>query len=278
MSKLIDDVEKNIKRYRDIINARTTPLEDNEVEKLNHLNKALRATIATIKEPLTANAMIDSLVTFNKITPEFRMAFSSMFDNLMKDPVRYFFGKYEGTIVVTINDIDVRLNYQYERKLYSMCYKESKIVSDSDRYILFSKALGILNDIRKALLLEILRIVTGDVRDRMKLLDKLDVPVNDQLEIYDDLYQRVNAFKVLSQLVKHTFFNQDVVIARSKVITDNIELYKEEILKKQLEIAKKDIAKLFYEHVDANEEPNKIKHKFGLQDFVEFAIYNKLSK
>lgn len=74
MSKVIDDVEKNIKRYRDIINARTTPLEDNEVEKLNHLNKALRATIATIKEPLTANAMIDSLVTFNKITPEFRMA------------------------------------------------------------------------------------------------------------------------------------------------------------------------------------------------------------
>nr|DAX15932.1 MAG TPA: hypothetical protein [Caudoviricetes sp.] len=249
MSKLMEDVENNIKRFQDIISGHKAPLNEDEVKKVTEVNKALRIAIATVREPLTTQAMVESLLTFNKVKAEFRLAFDSMFDNLLKDPLLYFFGKYNGIIVVNVDNTDVKLNFQFERKLYTICYKEIPGISNIDSYNLFLRSLNIVNKVRKELLVEILRIVYSDVKTQLDIVEVFNLNTSKQVQFYNDLYNKLNAYQVLSSDTETSLLPTDIVIARSKVITSNINRYIDEILKEQLKKAKYEIATMFYNEI-----------------------------
>ena len=246
--KAISSVEANYLHYKNTLRSLGSNITKEDVEKLEALSKAIRIASYSIARPTTPENMLENLMSKGIIKPEFKMAFTSMFDNLIKDPLRYFFAKYDGAKSVELNEKVLTLDFQFERKLYSMYFDYTNLTKLEDREklaTLLKEALTELYEIREHFLRDLLG-ATGDLITYLKLVEDRDVD-NDNLSplFYDYVYNKIMAFKTLASTYEADVFVNNPTVAKCKEMESSID----EITTKTQEWltkSKTNIAKLFY--------------------------------
>ena len=246
--KAIISVDLNYTQYKNTLRSLGSNITKEDVERLEALSKAIRIASYGIYKPTTPENALENLMSKGIIKPEFKMAFTSMFDNLIKDPLRYFFAKYEGAKFVELNEKVLTLDFQFERKLYSMYFDYTNLTKLEDREklaTLLQEALEELYEIREHFLRDLLG-ATGDLITYLKLVEDRDVD-NDNLSalFYDYVYNKIMAFKTLASTYEADVFANNPTVAKCKEIESSID----EITTKTqqwLTKSKTNIAKLFY--------------------------------
>lgn len=246
--KAIISVDLNYTQYKNTLRSLGSNITKEDVERLEALSKAIRTTSYSIARPITPQNMLENLMSKGIIKPEFKMAFTSMFDNLIKDPLRYFFAKYEGAKFVELNEKVLTLNFQFERKLYSMYFDYTNLTKLEDREklaSLFQEALTELDQIREHFLRDLLE-ATGDLLTYLQLVEDRDV---DNAAIsplfYDYVYNKIVAFKTLASTYEADVFANNPTVAKCKEIESSIDEITTKI-QEWLTKSKTEIAKLFY--------------------------------
>lgn len=246
--KAIISVDLNYTQYKNTLRSLGANITKEDVERLEALSKAIRIASYSIYKPTTPENALENLMSKGIIKPEFKMAFTSMFDNLIKDPLRYFFAKYEGAKFVELNEKVLTLDFQFERKLYSMYFDYTNLTKLEDREklaTLFQEALEELYEIREHFLRDLLG-ATGDLITYLKLVEDRDVD-NDNLSslFYDYVYNKIMAFKTLASTYEADVFINNPTVAKCKEMESSID----EITTKTQEWlakSKTNIAKLFF--------------------------------
>ena len=246
--KAIISVDLNYTQYKNTLRSLGSNITKEDVERLEALSKAIRIASYSIAKPTTPENALENLMSKGIIKPEFKMAFTSMFDNLIKDPLRYFFAKYEGAKFVELNEKVLTLDFQFERKLYSMYFDYTNLTKLEDREklaTLLKEALTELYEIREHFLRDLLG-ATGDLITYLKLAEDKDID-NDNLSplFYDYVYNKIVAFKTLASTYEADVFANNPTVAKCKEMESSID----EITTKTqqwLTKSKTNIAKLFY--------------------------------
>lgn len=246
--KAIISIDLNYTQYKNTLRSLGSNITKEDAERLEALAKTIRTTSYSIDKPTTPENALENLMAKGIIKPEFKMAFTSMFDNLIKDPLRYFFAKYEGAKFVEHKETVLALNFQFERKLYSMYFDYTNLTKLEDREklaSLFQEALTELDQIREHFLRDLLE-ATGDLLTYLKLVEDQDV---DNAAIsplfYDYVYNKIVAFKTLASTYEADVFVNNPTVAKCKEMESSID----EIITKtqqRLTKSKTNIAKLFY--------------------------------
>lgn len=246
--KAIISIDLNYTQYKNTLRSLGSNITKEDVERLEALAKTIRTTSYSIAKPATPENALENLMSKGIIKPEFKMAFTSMFDNLIKDPLRYFFAKYEGAKFVEHKETVLTLNFQFERKLYSMYFDYTNLTKLEDREklaSLFQEALTELDQIREHFLRDLLE-ATGDLLTYLQLVEDHDVD-NSAISplFYDYVYNKIMAFKTLASTYEADVFANNPTVAKCKETESSID----EIITKtqqQLTKSKTNIAKLFY--------------------------------
>ena len=246
--KAIISVDLNYTQYKNTLRSLGSNITKEDIERLEALSKAIRIASYSIYKPTTPENALENLMSKGIIKPEFKMAFTSMFDNLIKDPLRYFFAKYDGAKFVELNEKVLTLDFQFERKLYSMYFDYTNLTKLEDREklaTLFQEALEELYQIREHFLRDLLG-ATGDLLTYLKAVEDRDVD-NDNLSplFYDYVYNKIIAFKTLASTYEADVFANNPTVAKCKEMESSID---EITIKTQewLTKSKTNIAKLFY--------------------------------
>lgn len=246
--KAIISVDLNYTQYKNTLRSLGSNITKEDVERLEALSKAIRIASYSIYKPTTPENALENLMSKGIIKPEFKMAFTSMFDNLIKDPLRYFFAKYEGAKFVELNEKVLTLDFQFERKLYSMYFDYTNLTKLEDREklaTLLQEALEELYQIREHFLRDLLG-ATGDLLTYLKAVEDHDVDNNYLSPLfYDYVYNKIVAFKTLASTYEADVFVNNPTVAKCKEIESTID----EITTKTqqwLTKSKTNIAKLFY--------------------------------
>lgn len=246
--KAIISVDLNYTQYKNTLRSLGANITKEDVERLEALAKAIRVASYSIYKPTTPENALENLMSKGIIKPEFKMAFTTMFDNLIKDPLRYFFAKYDGAKFVELNEKVLTLDFQFERKLYSMYFDYTNLTKLEDREklaTLLKEALTELYEIREHFLRDLLG-ATGDLITYLKLVEDKDIN-NDTLSplFYDYVYNKIMAFKTLANTYEADVFANNPTVAKCKEMESSID---EIITKIQewLTKSKTNIAKLFY--------------------------------
>ena len=248
VEKAIISVDLNYTQYKNTLRSLGSNITKEDVERLEALSKAIRIASYSIYKPTTPENALENLMSKGIIKPEFKMAFTSMFDNLIKDPLRYFFAKYDGAKFIELNEKVLTLDFQFERKLYSMYFDYTNLTKLEDREklaTLFQEALEELYQIREHFLRDLLG-ATGDLLTYLKAVEDRDVD-NDYLSplFYDYVYNKIVAFKTLASTYEADVFVNNPTVAKCKEMESSID----EITTKTQEWltkSKTNIAKLFY--------------------------------
>ena len=192
--------------------------------------------------------MLENLMAKNIINPEFKMAFTSMFDNLIEDPLTYFFAKYEGATTIDHKGRPLILKFQFERKLYSMCFKYVNPNSGLDTEKLdklFKEALAELYNIRLFFLKDLLG-ATGDLPTFIKLVQDNDINEHGlSQQFYDYFYKKITAFKTLASYYSADVFANNPTVNNCREMEFNIDDITAKI-QQWLSSIKVEIAKLIY--------------------------------
>lgn len=246
--KAIVAIDLNYTQYKNTLRSLGSDITKEDVEILEALAKTIRTTSYSIARPTTPENALESLMAKGIIKPEFKMAFNSMFDNLIKDPLRYFFAKYEGAKFVGLNEKVLTLDFQFERKLYSMYFDYTNLTKLEDREklaTLLKEALIELYEIREHFLRDLLG-ATGDLITYLKLVEDRDVD-NDNLSplFYDYVYNKIVAFKTLASTYEADVFANNPTVAKCKEMESSIDEITTKI-QEWLTKSKTNIAKLFY--------------------------------
>lgn len=246
--KAIISVDLNYTQYKNTLRSLGSNITKEDVERLEALSKAIRIASYSIYKPTTPENALENLMSKGIIKPEFKMAFTSMFDNLIKDPLRYFFAKYEGAKFVELNEKVLTLDFQFERKLYSMYFDYTNLTKLEDRgklATLFQEALEELYQIREHFLRDLLG-ATGDLLTYLKAVEDHDV-YNNYLSplFYDYVYNKIMAFKTLASTYEADVFINNPTVAKCKEIESTIDEITTKI-QEWLTKSKTNIAKLFY--------------------------------
>lgn len=246
--KAIISIDLNYTQYKNTLRSLGSNITKEDVERLEALAKTIRTTSYSIAKPTTPENALENLMAKGIIKPEFKMAFTSMFDNLIKDPLRYFFAKYEGAKFVEHKETVLTLNFQFERKLYSMYFDYTNLTKLEDREkleSLFQEALTELDQIREHFLRDLLE-ATGDLLTYLQLVEDQDV---DNAAIsplfYDYVYNKIVAFKTLASTYEADVFDNNPIVAKCREMESSID----KIITKtqqQLTKSKTNIAKLFF--------------------------------
>ena len=246
--KAIISVDLNYTQYKNTLRSLGSNITKEDVERLEALSKTIRTTSYSIARPTTPENALESLMAKGIIKPEFKMAFNSMFDNLIKDPLRYFFAKYEGTKFVEHKEKVLTLDFQFERKLYSMYFDYTNLTDLEDKEklaTLCKEALTELYQIREHFLRDLLG-ATGDLITYLKLVENKDID-NDNLSplFYDYVYNKIMAFKTLASTYEADVFANNPTVAKCKEMESSIDEITTKI-QEWLTKSKTEIAKLFY--------------------------------
>lgn len=246
--KAIVAIDLNYTQYKNTLRSLGSDITKEDVERLEALSKAIRIASYGIYKPTTPENVLENLMSKGIIKPEFKMAFTSMFDNLIKDPLRYFFAKYEGAKFVELNEKVLTLDFQFERKLYSMYFDYTNLTKLEDRKklaFLFQEALEELYQIKEHFLRDLLG-ATGDLLTYLKAVEDYDVDNNYLSPLfYDYVYNKITAFKTLASTYEADVFANNQTVAKCKEMESSID---EIITKTQQQLAKSktNIAKLFF--------------------------------
>ena len=246
--KAIISVDLNYTQYKNTLRSLGSNITKEDVERLEALSKAIRIASYSIYKPTTPENALENLMSKGIIKPEFKMAFTSMFDNLIKDPLRYFFAKYEGAKFVELNEKVLTLDFQFERKLYSMYFDYTNLTKLEDREklaTLLKEALTELYQIREHFLRDLLG-ATGDLLTYLKAVEDHDID-NDYLSplFYDYVYNKIMAFKTLASTYEADVFVNNPTVAKCKEMESSIDEITTKI-QEWLTKSKTNIAKLFY--------------------------------
>lgn len=246
--KAIISVDLNYTQYKNTLRSLGSNITKEDVERLEALSKAIRIASYGIYKPTTPENALENLMAKGIIKPEFKMAFTSMFDNLIKDPLRYFFAKYEGAKFVELNEKVLTLDFQFERKLYSMYFDYTNLTKLEDRKklaTLLKEALEELYEIREHFLRDLLG-ATGDLITYLKLVEDKDID-NDNLSplFYDYVYNKIVAFKTLANTYEADVFVNNPTVAKCKEVESSIDEITTKI-QEWLTKSKTNIAKLFF--------------------------------
>lgn len=246
--KAIISVDLNYTQYKNTLRSLGANITKEDVERLEALSKAIRIASYSIYKPTTPENALENLMAKGIIKPEFKMAFTSMFDNLIKDPLRYFFAKYEGAKFVELKEKVLTLDFQFERKLYSMYFDYTNLTKLEDREklaTLLKEALTELYEIREQFLRDLLG-ATGDLITYLKLVEDKDID-NDNLSplFYDYVYNKIVAFKTLASTYEADVFANNPTVAKCKEMESSIDEITTKI-QEWLAKSKTNIAKLFY--------------------------------
>lgn len=246
--KAITAIDLNYTQYKNTLRSLGSDITKEDVERLEALAKTIRTTSYSIARPTTPENALESLMAKGIIKPEFKMAFNSMFDNLIKDPLRYFFAKYEGAKFVEHKEKVLTLDFQFERKLYSMYFDYTNLTDLEDKEklaTLCKEALTELYQIREHFLRDLLG-ATGDLITYLKLVENRDVD-NDNLSplFYDYVYNKIVAFKTLASTYEADVFANNPTVAKCKEMESSIDEITTKI-QEWLTKSKTEIAKLFY--------------------------------
>lgn len=246
--KAIISVDLNYTQYKNTLRSLGSNITKEDVERLEALSKAIRIASYSIYKPTTPENALENLMAKGIIKPEFKMAFTSMFDNLIKDPLRYFFAKYDGAKFIELNEKVLTLDFQFERKLYSMYFDYTNLTKLEDREklaTLFKEALEELYQIREHFLRDLLG-ATGDLITYLKLVEDKDID-NDNLSplFYDYVYNKIVAFKTLASTYEADVFVNNPTVAKCKEMESTIDEITTKI-QEWLTKSKTNIAKLFY--------------------------------
>ena len=246
--KAIISVDLNYTQYKNTLRSLGSNITKEDVERLEALSKAIRIASYSIYKPTTPENALENLMSKGIIKPEFKMAFTSMFDNLIKDPLRYFFAKYEGAKFVELNEKVLTLDFQFERKLYSMYFDYTNLTKLEDREklaTLLKEALTELYEIREHFLRDLLG-ATGDLITYLKLVEDKDIN-NDTLSplFYDYVYNKITAFKTLASTYEADVFANNPTVAKCKEMESTIDEITTKI-QEWLTKSKTNIARLFY--------------------------------
>ena len=246
--KAIISVDLNYTQYKNTLRSLGSNITKEDVERLEALAKAIRATSYSIVKPTTPENMLENLMAKGIIKPEFKMAFTSMFDNLIEDPLTYFFAKYEGATTVEVPEGIYRLEFQFERKLFSMCFKcinSAEKVNPSILVKIFKEPLIQLREIRKSYLKDLL-LATGDLNTYTILFGNTgDDERSLNPEFYDYFYNKIVAIETLAFDYEKGVFAHNEVMAKCKEIDSKMGESTKKV-KNMLSDAKVEIAKLFY--------------------------------
>nr|DAR26052.1 MAG TPA: hypothetical protein [Caudoviricetes sp.] len=241
-------VETNYIQYKNVLRSLGSNVTKEDIERLEELSKTIRITSYSLSKPTTPENMLENLMAKNIINPEFKMAFTSMFDNLIEDPLTYFFAKYEGATTIDHKGRPLVLKFQFERKLYSMCFKyvnPNAGLGTEKLDKLFNEALAEFYNIRLSFLKDLLD-ATGDLPTFIKLVQDNDINEHGlSAQFYDYFYKKIAAFKTLASTYEADVFANNPTVAKCKEMESSID---EIITKIQewLTKSKTNIAKLFY--------------------------------
>lgn len=246
--KAIVSIDLNYTQYKNTLRSLGANITKEDVEILEALAKTIRTASYSIARPTTPENALGHLMTKGIIKPEFKMAYNSMFDNLIKDPLRYFFAKYEGAKFVEHKENVLTLDFQFERKLYSMYFEYTNLTKLEDKEklaTLFKEALAELYQIREHFLRDLLG-TTGDLITYLKLVEDNEVD-NDNLSplFYDYIYNKIMAFKTLASTYEADVFANNPTVAKCREIESSIDEITTKI-QQWLTKSKTNIAKLFY--------------------------------
>lgn len=252
--KAIISIDLNYTQYKNTLRSLGANITKEDVERLEALAKAIRTTSYSIAKPTTPENMLENLMSKGIIKPEFKMAFTSMFDNLIKDPLMYFFAKYEGATNTKVLEHEFKLDFQFERKLFYMCFNN---INNPEKFEtnqlveLFKELLSTFYKIRTSYLEELLG-ATRDLNMYFNLMVVRD-DKNSALDprFYEYIYKKITAFKTLASDYELNAFVMDIfannpAVYKSKEFTPRIEnatTKVQEVLKE----AKVEIAKMIYE-------------------------------
>ena len=241
-------VETNYIKYKNMLRSLGSNITNEDVEKIEELSKTIRATSYSMAKPSTPENALENLMCKGVIKPEFKMAFTSMFDNLIKDPLTYFFAKYEGATTIEVPEGIYHLDFQFERKLFSMCFKcinNAEKLNPSILVKIFKEPLIQLRKIRKSYLKDLL-LVTGDLNTYTVLFGNTgDGERSLNPEFYDYFYNKIVAIETLAFDYEKGVFAHNEVMAKCKEIDSKLGESTKKV-KNMLSDAKVEIAKLFY--------------------------------
>lgn len=246
--KAIALVDISYTQYKNALKSLDSNLTEEDVEKLEALSNTIRETSYSIFKPTTAEGMLEFLMAKGIIKPEFRMVFTSMFDNLIKDPLRYFFAKYEGAKHIEHNGTVLTLDFQFERKLYSMYFDYTNLTKLEDRKklaSLFKETVAELYKIKEFFLRDLLG-ATGDLITYLKLIENSDVDESNLSRQFNDyVYNKIMAFKTLASTYEADVFANNPTVAKCREMESSIDEITTKI-QQWLIKSKTEIAKLFY--------------------------------
>ena len=246
--KAINAVEANYLHYKNTLRSLGAHITKEDVERLEALSKTIRTASYSISKPTTPENALENLMSKGIIKPEFKMAFTSMFDNLIKDPLTYFFAKYEGATTVEVPEGIYHLDFQFEHKLFSMCFKCINNVEKVNPSILvkiFKELLIQLREIRKSFLKDLL-LATGDLNTYAVLFGNTgDNERSLNPEFYNYFYNKIAAIKTLAFDYEKGVFAHNEVMAKCKEIDSKMGEATKKV-QNMLSNAKVEIAKLIY--------------------------------
>lgn len=248
VEKAISSIEANYLQYKNILRSLGSNITKEDVERLEALSKTIRTTSYSLSKPTTPENMLENLMAKNIINPEFKMAFTSMFDNLIEDPLTYFFAKYEGATTIDHKGRPLVLKFQFERKLYSMCFKyvNPNAGLDTEKLDkLFMEALAELYNIRLFFLKDLLGAI-GDLPTFIKLVQDNDINEHGlSAQFYDYFYKKIAAFKTLASYYSADVFANNPTVNKCREMEFNIDDITAKI-QQWLSSIKVEIAKLIY--------------------------------
>lgn len=244
----IHAVEANYIQYKNILRSLGSNITKEDIERLEALSKTIRTTSYSLTKPTTPENMLENLMAKNIVNPEFKMAFTSMFDNLIEDPLTYFFAKYEGATTIDHKGRPLVLKFQFERKLYSMCFKyvNPNAGLDTEKLDkLFNEALVELYNIRLFFLKDLLGAI-GDLPTFIKLVQDNDINEHGlSVQFYDYFYKKITAFKTLASYYSADVFANNPTVNQCREMEFNIDDITAKI-QQWLSSIKVEIAKLIY--------------------------------
>ena len=246
--KTISAVEANYIQYKNVLRSLGSNITKEDIERLEALSKTIRTTSYSLFKPTTPENMLENLMAKNIVNPEFKMAFTSMFDNLIEDPLTYFFAKYEGATTIDHKGRPLILKFQFERKLYSMCFKyvnpnAGLDIEKLDK--LFMEALVELYNIRLSFLKDLLDAI-GDLPTFIKLVQDNDINEHGlSAQFYDYFYKKITAFKTLASEYSADVFAGNPIVNKCREMKFNIDDITAKI-QQWLSSIKVEIAKLIY--------------------------------
>lgn len=224
-NKAKDTIEAYYERYQKSLKSLSSNATLNDIQQLNVLANVIKETVDSLVKPTTSD-ILEELVVKNVIKPEFRIAYNTMFDNLINDPLKYFFAKYEGTKYIEHEGVILALRFQFERKLYTMCFEHlnlSKYGNEEQATFLFKEMLTVFYKIRECFLRDLLG-ATGDLITYLKLVEDSDVD-NDNLspQFYDYVYNKITAFKTLASVYEADVFVNNPTVNKCREMESDID-------------------------------------------------------